>query len=162
MSNYPLKVNKINWRSLEPQNNTCFNEDNIEGKISDERFAKMSESYETEQKMLECRVTELRSMIATQQESSVNVDLFLAKVRKCTDIRELTPEIIREFVERIEIFKPEQINGHKVQKMRIVWNCIGEVVLPHKEKSLSSTGFGSAFFVRFFLAPILSLFTSFS
>lgn len=41
-------------------------------------------------------------------------------------IRELTPEIIRVFVERIEIFKPEQMNGHRVQKMRIVWNCIEE------------------------------------
>lgn len=41
-------------------------------------------------------------------------------------IREPTPEIIRVFVERIEIFKPEQMNGHRVQKMRIVWNCIEE------------------------------------
>ena len=113
-------------------------EDNIEGKISDERFAKMSESYETEQKTLECHVTELRSMIATQQESSVNVDLFLAKVRKYTDIRELTPEIIREFVECIEVFKPEQINGHKVQKMRIVWNCIGEFMPPQPKKNEKS------------------------
>lgn len=113
-------------------------EDNIEGKISDERFAKMSESYETEQKTLECHVTELRSMIATQQESSVNVDLFLTKVRKYTDIRELTPEIIREFVERIEVFKPEQINGHKVQKMRIVWNCIGEFMPPQPKKNEKS------------------------
>ena len=110
-------------------------EDNIEGKISDERFAKMSENYEAEQKTLECRVTELRSMIASQQESSVNVNLFLAKVRKYTDIRELTPEIIREFVERIEIFKPEQMNGHRVQRMRIVWNCIGEFMPPQPKKN---------------------------
>lgn len=105
-------------------------EDNIKGKISDECFAKMSENYETEQRNLESRVTELRNLITIQQESSVNVDLFLAKVRKYTDIWELTPEIIREFVERIEVFKPEQINGHKVQKMRIVWNYIGEFMPP--------------------------------
>lgn len=109
-------------------------EDNIEGKISDERFVKMSENYETEQKTLECRVTELRGLIADQQESSVNVDRFLALVRKYTDVRELTPEIIREFVERIEVFKPERINGHRVQKMRIVWNCIGEFMPPQKDE----------------------------
>lgn len=112
-------------------------EDNIEGKISDERFVKMSENYETEQKTLEARVTELLDQIDSQQESSVNIDRFLALVRKYTDVRELTPEIIREFVERIEIFKPERINGHKVQRMRIVWNCIGEFMPPaaaeHKE-----------------------------
>ena len=81
-------------------------EDNIEGKISDERFANMSENYETEQKTLECRVTELHGLIAYQQKSSVNVDRFLALVRKYTDVRELTPEIIHEFVERIEVFNP--------------------------------------------------------
>lgn len=113
-------------------------EDNIEGKISDERFAKMSENYEAEQKTLECRVTELRSMIASQQESSVNVDLFLDKVRKYTDVRELTPEIIREFVERIEVFKPERISGHKVQRMRIVWNCIGEFMPPQPKNNEKS------------------------
>ena len=113
-------------------------EDNIEGKISDERFAKMSENYEAEQRTLESRVAELRSLIATQQESSVNVDRFLTLVRKYTDIRELTPEIIREFVERIEIFKPERMNGHKVQKMRIVWNCIGEFMPPQPKNNEKS------------------------
>ena len=113
-------------------------EDNIEGKISDDRFIKMSENYEAEQKTLECRVTELRSMITTQQESSVNVDLFLAKVRKYTDVRELTPKIIREFVERIEVFKPEHIGRHKVQRLRIVWNCIGEFMPPQPKKTEKS------------------------
>ncbi|MDU2095693.1 MAG: DUF4368 domain-containing protein [Negativicoccus succinicivorans] len=98
--------------------------------IPDERFVKMSENYEAEQKTLECRLTKLRGLIASQQESNVNVDRFLALVRRYTGITELTPEIIREFVERIEIFKPERINGHKVQKMRIVWNCIGEFMPP--------------------------------
>ena len=59
-------------------------------------------------------------------------------VRKYTDIRELTPEIIREFVERIEIFKPEQMNGHRVQRMRIVWNCIGEFMPPQPKKNEKS------------------------
>lgn len=102
-----------------------LHEDNIDGKISDERFVKMSESYEAEQKTLESRVAELRGQIAAQQESTVNVDRFLALVRRYTDIRELTPEIIREFVERIEVYQAERICGKKVQRMRIVWTCIG-------------------------------------
>ena len=113
------------------------------------------------QHTLEIRVTELKVLIATEKESS-NVDGFLSIVRKYTDIKELTPELIREFVEKVYVYKTERVDGFKIQRIRIVWNCIGEVVLPHKEKSLSSTGFGSAFFVRFFLAPILFLFTSFS
>ena len=105
-------------------------EDNVEGKISDERFSKMSESYEVEQKALERRISDLRSSIAAQQEIRVNVNSFVALVRKHTDIRELSAEIVREFVERVEVFQPAQVGGRKVQRLRIVWNCIGEFAPP--------------------------------
>ena len=49
-------------------------------------------------------MTELRVLIADQQESSMNVNRFLTLVRKYTDVRELTSKIIREFVERIEVW----------------------------------------------------------
>lgn len=105
-------------------------EDNVEGKISDERFVKMSASYEEEQKGLESRVSELKKLIADEKENSVNVDRFLALVRKYTDVKELTAEIIREFVEKIYVHQPERIDGQKVQRIRIVWNCIGEFTPP--------------------------------
>ena len=68
----------------------------------------------------------------------MNVDSFIALVRKHTDIRELNAEIIREFVERIEVFQAERVCGKKVQKLRIVWNCIGSFYPPQpdgKEKT---------------------------
>lgn len=68
----------------------------------------------------------------------MNVDSFIALVRKHTDIRELNAEIIREFVERIEVFQAERVCGKKVQKLRIVWNCIGSFNPPQpdgKEKT---------------------------
>lgn len=98
----------------------------MEGKITNERFMRMSENYETEQKTLEHRVAELHSTISAEQESTVNVDRFLTLVRKYTDVRELNAEILREFVERIEVYKAERVCGKKVQRIRIVWNCIGE------------------------------------
>lgn len=73
-------------------------EDNLEGRISDERFARMSASYETEQRTLEARVAELRTLLADTHDKQVNVDQFLALVRKYTDIQELTSEVLREFV----------------------------------------------------------------
>lgn len=100
-------------------------EDNLEGKISDERFMKLSENYENEQKTLESRVAELKSLIASEQEANINVDRFLGLVRKYTDIKELNAEIIREFVDRIYVHQTERINGRKIQRIRIVWNCIG-------------------------------------
>ena len=104
--------------------------DNVEGKLSDERFAKMSENYESEQKSLERRTIELRSNIAIQKENCINVSSFVALVRKHTDIQELSAEVIREFVERVEVFQPVRVGGRKVQRLRIVWNCIGEFTPP--------------------------------
>ena len=101
-------------------------EDNLEGKISDERFKRLTETYEAEQKTLESRVIELRSIIASDQKATVNVDRFINVVKRYTDDRELNAEIIREFVERIEVHQAERIDGKRVQRVRIVWNCIGE------------------------------------
>lgn len=105
-------------------------EDNLKGKISDERFIKLNETYENEQKMLKNRVSELQSLIASEQEANVNVDRFIALVRKYTDIRELTAELLREFVEKVYVHQAVRINGKRVQRIRIVWNCIGEFTPP--------------------------------
>ena len=101
-------------------------EDNIEGKISDERFTKMTANYEAEQHTLENRVAELKSTMTSEKESALGVDHFLALVRKYTDIKKLTAEIIREFVEKIYVYKAERIDGRRVQRIKIVYNCIGE------------------------------------
>jgi site-specific DNA recombinase len=101
-------------------------EDNIEGKISDERFSKMTVNYEAEQHTLESRVAELKSAISSEKESALGVDHFLTLVRKYTDIKELTAEILREFVEKIYVYKAERIDGRRVQRIKIVYNCIGE------------------------------------
>jgi len=75
--------------------------------------------YENEQKTLEARVNELRSLIAAEKEANVNVERFLDLVRKYTDIRELTAEVIREFVEQIYVHKAERIDGRRAQRIRI-------------------------------------------
>ena len=105
-------------------------EDNLEGKVSDERFARMTANYEEEQKGLESRVAELKKLLAAEKDRSVNVDHFLTLVRKYTDVQELTAEIMREFVEKVYVHQAERIDGQKVQRIRIVWNCIGEFTPP--------------------------------
>ena len=113
-------------------------EDNLEGKISDERFAKMSANYEAEQHTLEQRVAELKALFAAEKDNAVNVDFFLSKVKKYTDIQDLTAEVIREFVEKVYVHQTEYIDGQKVQRIRIVYNCIGEFTAPtemEQEKS---------------------------
>lgn len=111
-------------------------EDNVEGKISDERFAKLSASYEAEQKQLESRKAELSDFISASKEQRLNVNSFLGIVRKYTDITELTAEIIRSFVERIEVKKPEKVPGTRTKKQTIViyWNFIGAVEIPVEQE----------------------------
>ena len=108
-------------------------EDNVEGKISDDRFAKLSGNYEAEQAQLQRRVEELQRFLDDAKEKSLNADHFLALVRKYTDIRELDAEIIREFVERINVFQAEKVDGHRQQRIQIIYNCIGAVDLPDAE-----------------------------
>ncbi len=111
-------------------------EDNIEGKISDERFAKMTATYEQEQKSLEARVLELREVISKAKVQRMNIDSFLTQVRKYTEVKELDAEIIRALVERIDVFKPEKVPGTRTKKQTILihWNFIGAVELPQEQK----------------------------
>ena len=95
----------------------------------------MTANYEAEQSALEARVSELQKLIATEQDRAVNVDHFLALVRKYTDIQELTAGIIREFVKRVYVYQAERIDGKKIQRIRIEYNCIGEFTAPKQRKS---------------------------
>ena len=105
-------------------------EDKIEGRISDERFSKLTDGYELEQKSLESRASEIRSHIASENEATVNVNYFLSLVRKYSDVQSLSGEIVREFVEKIYVSQAETIDGERCQKIKIVWNCIGEFTPP--------------------------------
>lgn len=109
-------------------------EDNIEGKISDERFMRMASTYEAEQRQLEIRIVELDEFITKEKEKGFNASYFLSLVRKYTNIHELDAEIIREFVERIVVHKAETINGKRQQRVQIIYNCVGIVDIPDRHE----------------------------
>ena len=109
-------------------------EDNIEGKISDDRFAKLSTTYEQEQTQLINRINELDDIINIANNNAIITQSFLKLVRKYTDIKKLDAELIREFVEKIIVYKAETIDGHRTQKIQIVYNCIGAVNIPSTTK----------------------------
>ncbi len=111
-------------------------EDNLDGKISDERFAKMTATYEQEQKDLSARVIVLRETLAKAKTQRLNIDSFLAQVKKYTEVKELDAEIIRALVERIDVFTTEKVPGTRTKKQTILihWNFIGAVELPQEQK----------------------------
>ena len=105
-------------------------EDNVSGKLSDDRFAKMSRRYEDEQKELAEKIKKLRSEIEKQSSRSVTTDMFIGLVRKYTRARKLTPRMLNELVEKIEVFNAEKIDGVWEQRLRIHYNCVGTIEIP--------------------------------
>ena len=98
-------------------------------------IARMSATYEVEQQTLEKRVAELQTLMDGAKQKAMNVEYFLSLVRKYTDIQELTGEIIREFVEKIIVFKAEKVDGHRQQRIQIIYNAIGAVEIPDEKEA---------------------------
>ena len=107
-------------------------EDNVSGKLSDDRFAKMSRRYEEEQKELSEKIKKLRSEIEKQNSRAASTDMFVSIVRKYTRARKLTPRMLNELVEKIEVYNAEKIDGEWVQRLRIHYNCVGEMNIPNE------------------------------
>ena len=107
-------------------------EDNVSGKLSDDRFAKMSRRYEEEQKELSEKIKKLRSEIEKQSSRATSTELFVSIVRKYTRARKLTPRMLNEQVEKIEVYNAETIDGEWVQRLRIHYNCVGEMNIPNE------------------------------
>ena len=109
-------------------------EDNVSGKISDERFSKLSVKYDTEQKELNIRVKELEDELAKKQNKSVSTDMFITSVRKYTRARKLTTKMLNELIEKIEVYQAEEIDGKRIQRLKIHYNCIGSIEIPNIDK----------------------------
>ena len=103
-------------------------EDNFNGKLTDERFIKLSRDYELEQNNLTTAAEVMRQDIKQQAQKKGNLNNFIAATKKYTDIQTLDATVLREFVDRIEISANENGRGRKADKDRkihIVYNFIG-------------------------------------
>ena len=104
-------------------------EDNISGKLSDERFIKLSRDYEQEQEQLKAVVETLGREVKQQEQKKTNVRKFISVVKKYTDMTQLDATILREFVEQIRVSETyttdEQQKRVKIREIEIVYNFIG-------------------------------------
>lgn len=102
-------------------------EDNIIGKLSDERFKKLSQGYEKEQNILECEINNIKNELVKKESENVNVKNFLKIVRKYTRIEKLTSEILHEFIDKIIIHEADKSTGKRIQEIEIVYNHVGKI-----------------------------------
>ena len=107
-------------------------EDNLLGKISDERFVKLSQSYEEEQRQLQTSISDLTEKLTKQQEDSLNISKFMARISKYTELPELTVEIVNELIDKIVIHKPTGTKRNRIIQIDIYYNFIGKL---NNEKS---------------------------
>lgn len=98
---------------------TRLYEDNVSGKISDERFEMMSKNYESEQKELRQIIPELSQFIEAREQKNADTAQFIGIVRKYSEIPKLTPEIMHEFIEKIVVYAPDKSSGHRTQQIDI-------------------------------------------
>ena len=106
-------------------------EDNVSGKLTDERFAKMSAKYEVEQAELAERMKVLKAELDREIDKSMSTDMFIATVRKYTRAKKLTQRMLSELIDHIEVHQSEKVNGVHSQKLKIYYNCVGSIEIPN-------------------------------
>ena len=107
-------------------------EDNLSGKITDERFQRMSVNYDNEQKDLRERLTHLKNVLEELTCKTTSTEKFVEAVRKYTRVKKLTANMVTELIEHIEVHHTEKIDGVKTQKLVIYYNCIGSIEIPEE------------------------------
>ncbi len=105
-------------------------EDNVNGRITDERFDFLAKSYEDEGNELKTKIQELKNALASSVQDEEKLSKFLKVVKSYTEIEELTPEILNSFIEKIYIGETEKYDGRKMQEVEIIYKFVGAINLP--------------------------------
>ena len=105
-------------------------EDNVCGRITDERFDFLAKSYEDEGNELKTKIQEFKNALASSVQEEEKLSKFLKVVKSYTKIEELTPEILNSFIEKIYIGETEKYNGRKMQEVEIIYKFVGAINLP--------------------------------
>ena len=105
-------------------------EDNVNGRITDERFDFLAKSYDDEGNDLKTKIQELKNALASSVQNEEKLSKFLKVVKSYTEIEELTPEILNSFIEKIYIGETEKYDGRKMQEVEIIYKFVGAINLP--------------------------------
>ena len=113
-------------------------EQNAGGILSDERFAKMLQSYEKEQKSLTQEVSENQQTLQNAEQRVMDLRLILRTLREITDIKELTPTLVNSLIERIEVHNSDKSSGHSHVKVDIYFTAVGMIDIPTEKEILAT------------------------
>ena len=114
-------------------------EDNVSGKLTDDRFRNLSFNYDKEQQELKIKIEQLSNEIENKEKKETDITQFISNVKKYTEIDELTPEILNELIEKIIIHQTQKINGKKVQEIDIYYRGVGIISFPVSLNDIETT-----------------------
>ena len=109
-------------------------EDNVAGKIDDARFARMSKRYEQEQGEIGTKVKTLRLELKKAEGQQMDMEDFLATVRRYTHVTKITQRMVSELIDHIDVYHAEKQDGVTNQQVVIHYNCIGAFEVPDRKK----------------------------
>jgi len=104
-------------------------EDNASGRLTDERYDMLSQTYEAEQKQLEAEAITLQQEIEVQERQNENIEKFIQKAHKYVGIEELDGYALRELVSAIYVDAPDKSSGKRIQHIHIRYDGLGFIPL---------------------------------
>ena len=102
-------------------------EDNAKGKLNDDHFAMMSKTYEDEQAQLKVEIVNLQKEIEVQERQIEDLEQFIQRARRYTDLTELTPYALRELVKAVYVEAPDKSSGKRKQRVHIEYDLVGYI-----------------------------------
>ncbi len=102
-------------------------EDNVAGRLDDERFAMMSTNYTQEQADLKTEAKSLQQEIQEQERQAENLEQFIYRVHKNSTLTELTPYALRELVKAVYVEAPDKSSGKRKQRVHIEYDLVGYI-----------------------------------
>ena len=112
-------------------------EDNVTGKVTDERYIKLVSVYEAEQTELIQKVEFSEKRLSENKQNKVDLRLLLNTLRECTDIQELDRTIVNKLIRRIEIHNNDKYDGHCHVKVDIYFTGAGMIDIPTEQEILT-------------------------
>ena len=109
-------------------------EDSVLSRITTEQFQMLSSSYTEEQNQIAAGIPQKEADIQRLRETVSGTDGFLDKAKRYMDITELTPELLRLFIEKIVVHEKEvKWSKHAPQTVEIYYNGIGFIDKQHQD-----------------------------
>ncbi len=105
----------------------------VAGRLTAERVDKLSTEYEDEQREVKAKIAELQELIESGEQGEYDLKEFLKNVRKYTDPKELTAELLNDLVDKIIVHAPDKSSGHRKQKIEIYYKAVGIINIANEE-----------------------------